>query len=131
MVSRRDTSSPPVATRGGRCRMTRSPLLRRAALAAAPWPLLRPSLSPQFARIHRRSTALGAAYLAVYVVMVVVLALWAPWLLVPVAVAAAASSVYQARRLRGGYGSELGLPPGALRLVPVSPRTDRWFFKKQ
>jgi cytochrome P450 len=111
--------------------MRRSRAVRRLALATAPWPLLRPCLSPRFARLHRRQTALGAAYLVTFVVAVVVLAVWSVWLLVPVAVAAVVSSAYQFRRSRAGYGLSQGLPPGALPLVSVDPRTDRRFFERR
>lgn len=92
---------------------------------------MRPCLSPRFAWLHRRTTALGGAYLAAYASVSARLALWSPWPLVPVAAAAAAGSGYQLRRARARYGASLGLPPGSLPLVSVDPRTDRRFFAKR
>jgi cytochrome P450 len=112
-------------------RWTTASLWRRLALASAPWPLVRPCFSPAYARLHRRSTVLGGAYVVAYAAVVTSLALWSVWYLAPLAAAAAASTGFQAFRLRASYGRRARLPPGSLPLVSVDPRVDRAFFAKR
>jgi cytochrome P450 len=124
-------SGPPDGrAQDSRSQMRKSSLVTTLALAAAPWPLLRPCLSPSFARFHRRATAKCAAYLAAYAATLIAIGVWRPWLLLPILAAAGLSSAYQANRSRADYGSSRGLPPGPLPLVPVEADTDRDFFSK-
>ena len=108
-----------------------SSLVRRLALATAPWSLLRPCCSPGFARRHPRVTALSAVYLTAFAAAAIGLGLWNPWLLAPLGVTASVSSAYQLWRSRPGYGRSQGLPPGPLRLLSFESVVDRGFLAKR
>jgi cytochrome P450 len=105
--------------------------LDRVLVAAAPWPLLAMCSSPRFARIYRRRAAEAAAYLGLYAIVLVAVALVGPWLLIPCAVLAAFATAVLAWRMRVNSGRSKRLPPGRLQLFPVRPVTDHDFVSGQ
>ena len=99
-------------------------LVKLGVLASAPWPFLRAAAYPAVWRAYPRRTAIGAFYVLVYAAVLLALALLEPWLLVPVAVAAAVGTGVRLWFSRAGYGRERRLPPGRLEVLPTGPITN-------
>jgi cytochrome P450 len=104
--------------------------LRLAAIAAAPWPLVHASLTPELVRHYPRQRLTRAAYLVLYAGAVVACAVFAPWLLVPFGVVAIAGTVTGLWLMRPHAGRREGLPPGVLSSFP-SGFTDGDYVARQ
>jgi hypothetical protein len=105
-------------------------LLRLGVLAAAPWPLAYACSKPQLARAYPRTTAIRALYLFAYVATAVACAVFAPVLLVPFGIVAAAGTLAGLWLMRPGAGGSRRLPPGSLSLVPVRQFVDEHFLAR-
>jgi cytochrome P450 len=101
--------------------------LRLTVLAAAPWPYLRTCTSPDLVRAYPRQTVVRLGYVCVYAAVVLLSALFLPWLLLPIGVAAVAGTLVGRRLSSPSYGQSRGLAPGPLALVPVRPFVDQEF----
>ena len=106
-------------------------LLRLGVLAAAPWPLAYACSKPQLARAYPRATAIRALYLLAYVATAVACAVFAPVLLVPFGIVAAAGTLAGLWLMRPDAGGSQRLPPGSLSLVPVRQFVDEDFLARR
>jgi len=107
------------------------PALAWATLGLPAWPALRACASGPFRRAFPRESALLGAMLAVYAATLTAITVRAPVALRPLAVLAIGWLVVVHLHTRASRGRARGWPPGRLRLLPLEPWFQRWFFLEQ
>ena len=100
-------------------------------LGAAPWPLYRLLSIRMFRTNHRRYAFLTIALVTTYITGVAVVALYFPDFLHLAALPAFFALIVDRWRSRASFGTNHGLPPGSLTLVPRAPWSDHRFYQKQ
>lgn len=105
--------------------------LALAILAVAAWPCLRVCVSGEFRRAFPRQVLAAWVALAIYVLVVLVMAVAWPGGLRLLAIVALACIVAHAIYSHPRFGLRRGLPPGSLKLLALAPWFERWFFLKQ
>lgn len=100
-------------------------------LALAAWPALRLLSIPPVRREYAGIAWSLSGVLVLYASVCGAIAMWAPVLLHPLAVMAAVALVVERWRARPSHGTNRGLPPGSLSLIPRGPWVDDRFYGKQ
>ena len=100
-------------------------------LGVAPWPVYRLVSLPSFRREFACLAIRVAILIASYFVFLVVITVFLPQMIVPMAIIAACLLIAERWRARADFGRSSNLPPGRLTLVPRGPWVDDRFFGKQ
>lgn len=100
-------------------------------LASVSWPLVRFTSIPSIRKEYSRLAFTAIGILAIWCVLIVVVALVAPGVSVAIAVLAAGLLIAERWRARVRYGMARGLPPGSLSLVPRGPWIDEKYYATQ